>query len=42
MKQWKFMESDDGAAHWEELHQYRLVDRCACKRMNFMSDSDSV
>lgn len=26
--------------HWEELHQYRSVDQCACKRMNFMSDSD--
>lgn len=27
--------------HWEELHHYRSVDLCACKRMNIMLDSDS-
>lgn len=36
----KFMKIRCNVVHWEELHQYRSVDQCACKRMNFMLDSD--
>lgn len=34
------MEIRCNVVHWEELRQYRSVDQCACKQMNFLLDSD--
>ncbi len=44
-REYKWLKSNQirhNVVHWEELHRFRNVDQCACKRMNFTLDSDQV